>query len=65
MWFHIKTSSESTGIIETSQHPESTRVLQHLSFGPSERVSCLGPLGGASRVGDDPKTFIIIRHRHH
>ena len=35
------------------------------SFGPLGRVSCLGPLGGASRVGDDPKTFIIIRlHRH-
>ena len=30
------------------------------SFGPLDRVSCLGPLGGASRVGDDPKTFIII-----
>ena len=35
------------------------------SFGPLDRVSCLGPLGGASRVGDDPKTFIIIRRRHH
>ena len=33
------------------------------SFGPLDRVSCLGPLGGTSRVGDDPKTFIIIR-RH-
>ena len=26
------------------------------SFGPLGHVSCLGPLGGASRVGDDPKT---------
>ena len=35
------------------------------SFDPLDCVSCLGPLGGASRVGDDPKTFIIIRrHRH-
>ena len=35
------------------------------SFGPLDHVSCLGPLGGASRVGDDPKTFIIIRHCRH
>ena len=35
------------------------------SFGLLDRVSCLGPLGGVSRVGDDPKTFIIIRRRHH
>ena len=36
-----------------------------LSFGPMDRVSCLGPLGGVSRVGDDPKTFISIHcHRH-
>ena len=36
------------------------------SFGPLDRVSCLGPSGGASRIGDDPKTFIIIhRHRHY
>ena len=34
-------------------------------FGPLDRVSCLGPLGGASRVGDDPKTFIIVRRRHY
>ena len=24
-----------------------------------------GPIRGASRVGDDPKTFIIIRRRRH
>ena len=36
-----------------------------LSVGPLDHVSCLGPLGGTSRVGDDPKTFIIIRHHHH
>ena len=35
------------------------------SFGPLDYVSCLDPLGGVSRVDDDPKTFIIIcRHRH-
>ena len=26
---HVKIPSESTGIIETSQHPESARVLRH------------------------------------
>ena len=35
------------------------------SFGPLDRVSCLGPLGAASRVGNDHKTFIIIHHRCH
>ena len=35
------------------------------SFGPLDHVSCLGPLGGAYRVGDDPKTFIIIRCCRH
>jgi len=33
------------------------------SFDPLDLVSCLGLLGGASRVGDDPKTFIFICHR--
>ena len=35
------------------------------SFGLLDHVLCLGPLGGVSKVDDDPKTFIIIcRHRH-
>ena len=50
------------------QNKSASRIYQGaatLSFGPLDRVSCLGPLEGASRVGDDPKTFIIIRCHHH
>ena len=49
-------------------HKSVSRICQGAttpSFGPLDHVSCLGPLGGASRVGDDPKTIIIIRRRHH
>ena len=49
-------------------HKIASRIYQGAaipSFGPLYHVSCLGPLGGASRVGDDPKTFIIICRRHH
>ena len=42
-----------------------TQDASGLLFGPLDHVSCLGPLGGASRVGDDPKTFIIIRRCRH
>jgi len=40
----------------TNDGPEFHSLVSGKSF--------LGPLGGMSRVGDNPKTFIII-HRHH
>ena len=54
------------GINGNRRNKSASRICQGAatpSFGPLDRVSCLGPLGGASRVGDDPKTFIIIRRR--
>ena len=56
------------GINRNRRNKSASRICQGAatpSFGPLDRVSCLGPVGGASRVGDDPKTFIIIcRCRH-
>ena len=55
------------GINRKRRNKSASRICQGATtpFGPLDRVSCLGPLGGASRVADDPKTFIIIhRHRH-
>ena len=56
------------GINGNRGHKSASRICQGAvtpSFGPLDRVSCLGPLGGASWVGDDPKTFIIMcRCRH-
>ena len=56
------------GINRNRRNKSASRICQGAvtpSFGPLDRVSCLGPLGGASRVGNDPKTFIIIHHRRH
>ena len=56
------------GINRNRQSNSASRIYQGAatpSFGPLDRVSCLGPLGGASRVGDNHKTFIIIRHRRY
>ena len=50
------------------QNKSASRICQGAatpSFGPLDRVSSLGLLGGVTRVGDDPKNFIIIRHHHH
>ena len=56
------------GINRNRRNKLASRICQVAatpSFGSLDYVSCLGPLGGASRVGDDPKTFITIcRHRH-
>ena len=54
------------GINRNHDHKSASRICQGAatpSFGPLDRVSCLGPLGGASRVGDDPKTFIIYQEQ--
>ena len=54
------------GINDNCRNKSSSRICQGAatpSFGPLDRVSCLGPLGGASRVGDDPKTFIIYQEQ--
>ena len=60
-------SHQKTFIINRNrQNKSASRIYQGattLSIGPLDRVSCLGPLGGASRISDDPKTFIIIRRR--
>ena len=56
------------GINRNHQNKSASRICQGAttpSFGPLDRVSCLGPLGGVSRVGNDPKTFIIIRRLRH
>ena len=47
------------GINRNHGHKLVSRIYQGaatLSFGPLDRVSCLGPLGGASR-GVTPKTL--------
>ena len=65
---HVVSHQKLFGINRKRQNKSASRIYQGAttpSFGPLDRVSCLGPLGDASRVGDDPKTFIIIcRHRH-
>ena len=53
------------GINKNCGHKSASRICQVLRYRLLDRVLCLGPLGGASRVGDDPKTFIIIRRRCH
>ena len=64
----VVSHQKTFGINRNCQNKSASRIYQGAatpSFGLLDRVSCLGPLGGASRVGNDPKTFIIIRrHRH-
>ena len=62
----VVSSQKLFGINRNHQNNLASRICQGAAtpaFGPLDRVSCLGPLGGASMVGDDPKTFIIIRRR--
>ena len=57
----VVSRQKTFGINGNYRNKSASRICQGAttpSLGPLDHVSCLGPLGGASRVGDDPKTFI-------
>jgi len=62
-WFEAQISSESTGIVRTSEHPESVRLPQHNLLGRSP-VYHLGAHRGVSRGVIHDLNLIFSSRRH-